>query len=559
MKLLSRLSIAGRIYAAFGTLIGLLALLVCIAIGGVQLGAATFNQYRLASAQAADAAVLSSQLAETQLAFAHYLLIPDAPAAERLTDQVDRLDGAAVPEEYAQYRATVAALIELDRDVAHLTATMEAAGVAATDTLGALIAQAAQSSSLNAKAAAVSGLGMQTLLQMRLAANRMLERPGAGAHAKVQELAQAGRATLEDLRQIFFKADDIARVDAVLAGLAAYADTVDLAHSKLLERAALSATASKLDSILASLYRNQASLAAMAQARLGDVAGWETRQISLGALLAGLIALGLGVVLAILTARWLSRSIRIISAAMQQMAQGDFEVTLAGADRHNELGQIARALDVFGANGRLMRDTSARREFDAAQAAEISALREALQHDVEGVVAHAVRGDFSQRLDKDYGMGELNTLADNVNELVGTVARGLGETGAVLAALANADLTQRMRGDYQGAFARLQADTNALAEGMSATMGRLQQSSGALRRATDEILSGANDLSARTSRQIAAIEATTTAIETLSRDIVANKEMAEQVAANTLNSSELARAGGAVMQRVTEAMVDITT
>ena len=211
MKLLSRLSIAGRIYAAFGALIGLLALLVCIAIGGVQLGAATFNQFRLASAQSANAAALSGELAETQLAFSRYLLTADAPAAEHLQNLVDSLDGAAAPEEYERYRTTVAALIELDRDVEHLTATMEAAGVSATDTLSALITEAAQSSSLNAKAAAVSGLAMQTLLQMRLAANRMLDRPGAAAHASVQELATAGHATLNELRQIFFKADDVAR------------------------------------------------------------------------------------------------------------------------------------------------------------------------------------------------------------------------------------------------------------------------------------------------------------------------------------------------------------
>jgi methyl-accepting chemotaxis protein len=400
---------------------------------------------------------------------------------------------------------------------------------------------------------------MQTLLQMRLAANRMLERPGDAAHASVQDLAKSGHETLGQLRQIFFKADDLAQVDAVLAGLDAYAVAVDQAHARLLERAALGATADQLDTMLASLYRNQTNRAADAQVRLGDAAAWETRQLSLGALLAGLVALGVGVILAMLTARWLSGSIRIISAAMQQMAQGDFEVTLAGADRHNELGQIARALDVFGANGRMMRDTGERRELDAARAAETAALREALQHDVEVVVAHALEGDFSQRLGGSYGMAELDALAANINALVDTVARGLGDTGVVLAALARADLTQRMHGTYQGAFARLQADTNALAEGLAATMGRLRQSSGALRRATDEILSGANDLSARTSRQIAAIEATSTAIATLSRDIGANKEMAEQVAANTLNSSELARAGGAVMQRVTAAMAGITT
>jgi hypothetical protein len=49
---------------------------------------------------------------------------------------------------------------------------------------------------------------------------------------------------------------------------------------------------------------------------------------------------------------------------------------------------------------------------------------------------------------------ELNGLARSVNSLVETVDRGLGETGSVLAALAEADLTRRVKGDFQGAFAK---------------------------------------------------------------------------------------------------------
>jgi methyl-accepting chemotaxis protein len=44
---------------------------------------------------------------------------------------------------------------------------------------------------------------------------------------------------------------------------------------------------------------------------------------------------------------------------------------------------------------------------------------------------------------------ELNALAHGVNELVATVDRGLIETGDVLSALAQTDLTQRVRGQYQ--------------------------------------------------------------------------------------------------------------
>ncbi|MEO9300128.1 methyl-accepting chemotaxis protein, partial [Devosia sp. RY10] len=67
------------------------------------------------------------------------------------------------------------------------------------------------------------------------------------------------------------------------------------------------------------------------------------------------------------------------------------------------------------------------------------------------------------------------------------------------------DLTQRMEGDYEGAFAKLKADTNAVADKLTDVVGQLKQTSGTLKTATGEILSGANDLSERTTRQAATI------------------------------------------------------
>jgi methyl-accepting chemotaxis protein len=222
------------------------------------------------------------------------------------------------------------------------------------------------------------------------------------------------------------------------------------------------------------------------------------------------------------------------------------------------LGQIARALVVFGANGRQVREAVARREADMDRAVESAELRERLQRDVEAVVAAASEGDFGRRLAGDYGLDELNHFARSVDRLVTTVARGLDETGMVLSALAQGELGGRVEGDYAGAFGQLKADTNALAQTMATTMQRIGAASAALQRATGEILAGANDLSARTGRQINAIEATSRAVRDLSDDIVANTAKAEQAAASTLASSALARNGGAVMARVTEAMADIT-
>ena len=92
--------------------------------------------------------------------------------------------------------------------------------------------------------------------------------------------------------------------------------------------------------------------------------------------------------------------------------------------------------------------------------------------------------------------------------LVATVDTGLGETSGVLAAIARAELGQRVRGEYQGAFGVLKRDTNAVADRLTEIVGQLKSTSAALKTATGEILSGANDLSERTTKQAATIEET---------------------------------------------------
>ena len=76
----------------------------------------------------------------------------------------------------------------------------------------------------------------------------------------------------------------------------------------------------------------------------------------------------------------------------------------------------------------------------------------------------------------------------------------------MLAALAQADLTKRMEGEFKGAFARLSGDINKVTDRLSDIVSQLRHASGTLRTATTEILSGSNDLSHRTSVQSATIE-----------------------------------------------------
>jgi methyl-accepting chemotaxis protein len=286
----------------------------------------------------------------------------------------------------------------------------------------------------------------------------------------------------------------------------------------------------------------------------GPVAEMRNLMLSIGAALLVLVtALGLWF------SRSLTRPISRLTGTMEALARGDLGAEVDGGERGDELGAMARAVAVFRENGlkvatmteaeaaRIVRDQAARTQMMAD-----------LQHAFGNVVDAAVAGDFSLRVAAEFPDGELNALARSVNNLVETVDRGLGESGSVLGALAETDLTKRVEGDYAGAFDRLKSNTNAVADTLSSIVSQLRGTSRLLKTATGEILSGANDLSERTTRQAATIEETSATMEVLAATVAQNATRALEASTNSDRLTQSAEEGGAVMHRANQAMDKIS-
>jgi methyl-accepting chemotaxis protein len=181
-----------------------------------------------------------------------------------------------------------------------------------------------------------------------------------------------------------------------------------------------------------------------------------------------------------------------------------------------------------------------------------------LQNAFGQVVDAAIAGDFTRQVDVEFPDPELNALASSVNNLVATFNRGVSEIGVVLGAMAETDLTLRMEGEYEGAFAKLKHDTNAVADKLSDVVTQLRGTSRALKTATGEILSGANDLSERTTKQAATIEQTSAAMEQLATTVMQNADRARDASVNAGAVTKTAEEGGQVMDAATAAMERIT-
>ncbi|WP_338721205.1 methyl-accepting chemotaxis protein [Devosia sp. XK-2] len=257
--------------------------------------------------------------------------------------------------------------------------------------------------------------------------------------------------------------------------------------------------------------------------------------------------------------RLITRPIPKLAGTMDVVAQGNYEVDVPYTDKGNEVGAMARAVEVFRENGlRVSQMTEAEAARIVADEEKRRQMMTELQAAFGEVVDAAVSGDFTKRVHAEFPDAELNSLAGSVNNLVETFDRSVEEVGQVLGAMANTDLTRRMTGEYEGAFAKLKSDINAVGDKLTEVVMQLRRTSGSLKTATGEILSGANDLSERTTKQAATIEETSAAMEQLASTVLANAERAKNASASASQVTRTAEEGGQVMDAANEAMERIT-
>ena len=226
--------------------------------------------------------------------------------------------------------------------------------------------------------------------------------------------------------------------------------------------------------------------------------------VVLGIMVAG-IGTGIGLGAYIGTVH-LSRPIRKVTEAIKKVAEGHFDIEVPFAGRRDEIGEMAAAVDVFKENGNAVRRMNAEETAMRAKSDE-------LQSSMSLAVSAAAAGDFSRRIDKDYGDVNLNRFARNVNELLVSVDTGVGEVRRVIASLAEGDLTQAMKGEFQGAFAELQQNVNTTLATLKSTMREVRETTGSINSNTNELRHASDDLSKRTEQQAAALEETSAALD----------------------------------------------
>ncbi len=341
------------------------------------------------------------------------------------------------------------------------------------------------------------------------------------------------------------------------------------------------------------------------------------------ALVGGTALLVIGL-LALMVSRVLTRPIPQLSATMNAIAEGQLDTAVPYTANHNEIGSMARAVEVFRANSlrvaELAAETGQHLEIAADHTGQLNAISmsqlvaeftltgelitansrflELMGYRIEQLVgqpnakllAGVQPSEASyQQFWRDlaggaYKSGEYRRRTQDGREVwiqstftpilgldgqpykvvqfatdVTARKQAVAAVGAALAALAQGDLSHGIETRFEPEFEDLRQALNGTVERFADVVGQLRQASRSIRVATGEILSGANDLSERTTRQAATIEETSAAMEQLATTVADNAKRAQDAASKALAVSGSASASGAVMTQASAAMERITS
>lgn len=237
---------------------------------------------------------------------------------------------------------------------------------------------------------------------------------------------------------------------------------------------------------------------------------------------AALIAVAGG--LTLLIARRITKPLGRLEARMKTMAAGDLDDAVSGVDRKDEVGAMARAVQVF-------REEALQARAMARDQAEAQARRAA---DDERVRSGAER-----------------TAA------AGAAALVVGSIGMGLERLASGDLTYRLEATLPEAYEPLRSDLNAAMNSLQVLVRGIAGSADTLRTGTGEVAQATDDMSRRTEQQAATLEQTAAALAEITDQVKRTAQGATQAQDVVSRTRNDARQSSEIVEKAVAAMAEI--
>jgi methyl-accepting chemotaxis protein len=353
--------------------------------------------------------------------------------------------------------------------------------------------------------------------------------PEMAAHADEDLAANADlfKSQLAAYRRLLRRGESTAQIDKA----AALWDGYITDNTQMLEFAAEAKTEEAADR-----YRNSSSKFYLLTNALDEVSTSNEKASALASATAKKIgdqarvfvvgALGFVFILLVLAAAFFESKVwRVLvrlSNVMQKLAKGEFDAEVDGTSRRDEVGEMARAVQVFKDSG------IEKRRLEADAEAQRGVAEEARRkHDEMAAAAEASR-----------------------NFVVSQIATGLADLSA-------GDLTFRLTEEFAPEFEKLRNDFNTAVENLQETMNVISLGAVGIHSSTEEISQATDNLARRTEKQAASLEEVAAALEQVTATVRTSADGARQAKASVASAKANAERSGEVVRNAVAAMSEI--
>jgi methyl-accepting chemotaxis protein len=219
---------------------------------------------------------------------------------------------------------------------------------------------------------------------------------------------------------------------------------------------------------------------------------------------------------------WMVTPIESLAGIMGRLSNADFKVEVDGTERKDEIGGMAKAVQVFKDNG--------------LKAEKLAADSESLRSNAEATRARTAQADRVRA------------------EQMAQATAGLGEG---LKHLAGGDLSFQLSDPFAADFETLRADFNGAVDQLAETLKAVTEATSAIDTGSREVSASADDLSKRTEQQAASLEETAAALDQITVNVANSSKRADEARKVAVLANESATHSGRVVADAVEAMQKI--
>ena len=275
-----------------------------------------------------------------------------------------------------------------------------------------------------------------------------------------------------------------------------------------------------------------------------------------------LMALAIGITLAVLLSKAISVPIQAITKIAEKLSLGDVNQSI-DLNQKDEIGQLADSFRAMInsqkekaqgaehiASGNLSTTINVASKDDVLGNAMTNMITnlKMMNEEIDSLTREALNGNLKNRGDAGRHQGDYGKMIEGLNNLLDAVIEPINEAMDVMSKAADKVLTARVDGDYKGQLKDFKENINSALGSLDDALNQVQLSAEQIGSASNQIASGSQSLAEGTNEQSSTLEEVSSSLEEMSSMTQQNAQNAAQATILSGEASTAANSGNESMK-----------